>query len=261
VPDPADAAPLKHTPLYDLHRSLGARMVGFAGYEMPVQYPAGIIAEHLHTRAKAGLFDVSHMGQITLHGASAARALEALVRGDLQGLMPRRMRYTLLLNAAGGILDDLIASRVDDGVTLVVNAARKEADLAHLLANLDSAVAIEPRFERAPLGAARAASRRRPGALCRRPRPSRVHERGRRDDRRRAVRGDPFRLYRRGRVRIVDGPPRIAARVAEALLRERRWRRSASARATRCASRRGSASTAMISTRPRPRLRPASPGP
>ncbi len=149
--DPAEAAPLKHTPLYDLHRALGARMVGFAGYEMPVQYPAGIIAEHLHTRAKAGLFDVSHMGQIRLHGAAVARALEALVPGDLQGLMPRRMRYTLLLNAAGGILDDLIATRVDDGVILVVNAARREADLAHLRANLDSAVAVEPRFERALL--------------------------------------------------------------------------------------------------------------
>ena len=151
MPVPAEAAPLKHTPLYDLHRALGARMVGFAGYEMPVQYPAGIIAEHLHTRAKAGLFDVSHMGQIRLHGASAARALEALVPGDLQGLMPWRMRYTLLLNEAGGILDDLIATRVEEGVTLVVNAARKDADLAHLRANLDSAVAVEPRFARALL--------------------------------------------------------------------------------------------------------------
>src|SRR5205823_6029068 len=126
-------------------------MVGFAGYEMPVQYPAGIIAEQLHTRAKAGLFDVSHMGQIGLHGAAAARALEALVPGDLQGLLPRRMRYTLLLNAAGGILDDLIATRTDDGLMLVVNAARKDADLAHLQANLDSGVAVEPRFERALL--------------------------------------------------------------------------------------------------------------
>jgi aminomethyltransferase len=146
-----ESAPLKRTPLYDLHCALGARMVGFAGYEMPVQYPAGIIAEHLHTRAKAGLFDVSHMGQISLRGAAAARALEALVPGDLQGLAPQRMRYTLLLNAAGGILDDLIATRVDDGLMLVVNAARKEGDLAHLQANLDRAVAVEPRFERALL--------------------------------------------------------------------------------------------------------------
>ena len=147
----AEATPLKRTPLYDLHCALGARMVGFAGYEMPVQYPAGIIAEHLHTRAKVGLFDVSHMGQIGLRGTGAARALEALVPGDLQSLLPRRMRYTLLLNAAGGIRDDLIATRTDDGLMLVVNAARKEADLAHLQANLDSAVAVEPRFERALL--------------------------------------------------------------------------------------------------------------
>jgi aminomethyltransferase len=148
---PAQAAPLKHTPLYDLHRALGARMVAFAGYEMPVQYSSGIIAEHLHTRAKAGLFDVSHMGQIRLRGAAAARALEALVPGDLQGLAPQRMRYTLLLNEAGGILDDLIVTRTDDGLMLVVNAARKDDDLAHLRARLDRAVAIEPRFERALL--------------------------------------------------------------------------------------------------------------
>ncbi len=148
---PAEATPLKHTPLYDLHRALGARMVAFAGYEMPVQYPAGIIAEHLHTRAKAGLFDVSHMGQIRLHGAGAARALEALVPGDLQGLAPGRMRYTLLLNEMGGILDDLIATQIEDGLLLVVNAARKEADLAHLKAYLDRGVVVEPRFERALL--------------------------------------------------------------------------------------------------------------
>ncbi len=148
---PAEAAPLRHTPLYDLHLARGARMVAFAGYAMPVQYPSGIIAEHLHTRAKAGLFDVSHMGQIRLRGAAAARALEALVPSDLQGLAPRQMRYTLLLDEAGGILDDLIATRLDDGLLLVVNAARKEADLAHLQAHLGSAVAVEPRFERALL--------------------------------------------------------------------------------------------------------------
>jgi aminomethyltransferase len=151
VSGPAEAAPLRHTPLYDLHCALGARMVAFAGYEMPVQYPAGIIAEHLHTRAKAGLFDVSHMGQIRLHGAAAARALEALVPGDLQGLMPGRMRYTLLVDEAGGILDDLIVTREDDGLMLVVNAGGKGADLAHIEAHLDPAVAVEPRFERALL--------------------------------------------------------------------------------------------------------------
>jgi aminomethyltransferase len=143
----ADTAPLKRTPLDELHRARGARMVAFAGYEMPVQYPAGIIAEHRHTRAQAGLFDVSHMGQIRLHGAAAARALEALVPGDLQALAPGRMRYTLLLNEAGGILDDLMATRLDDGLMLVVNAARKDADFAYLAAHLDRAVTIEPRFD------------------------------------------------------------------------------------------------------------------
>ena len=151
----SSAAALRRTPLYELHRARGAKMVPFAGYEMPVQYPAGIIAEHLHTRAQAGLFDVSHMGQIWLRGAEAARALEALVPGDLQALMPRQMRYTLLLNDRGGILDDLMATRVPeeagDGLMLVVNAACKEADLAHLRAHLDRAVAIEPQFERALL--------------------------------------------------------------------------------------------------------------
>ena len=130
-------------------------MVPFAGYEMPVQYPAGIIAEHLHTRAQAGLFDVSHMGQIRLYGADAARALEALVPGDLQALTPQRMRYTLLLNEKGGIHDDLMVTRVakeaGGGLMLVVNAACKEADLAHLQARLDRAVTIEPQFERALL--------------------------------------------------------------------------------------------------------------
>ena len=149
--DPAATAPLRHTPLYELHLARGARMVPFAGYQMPVQYPTGIIAEHLHTRAQAGLFDVSHMGQVRLHGAAAARALEALVPGDLQALGPQRMRYTLLLNETGGILDDLMATRVEDGLMLVVNAACKEADLAHLEQRLDRAVAIEPRFERALL--------------------------------------------------------------------------------------------------------------
>jgi aminomethyltransferase len=146
-----EAAPLRRTPLYDLHRARGARMVGFAGYEMPVQYPPGIIAEHLHTRTQAGLFDVSHMGQIRLHGAAVASALEALVPGDLQALAPQRMRYTLLLNEAGGILDDLMVTRLEDGLMLVVNAARKEADLTHLKAHLDPAIRIEPRFERALL--------------------------------------------------------------------------------------------------------------
>jgi aminomethyltransferase len=148
---PAAAAPLKRTPLYTLHRELGARMVPFAGYEMPVHYPTGILAEHLHTRSQAGLFDVSHMGQMRLAGADPIGALEALVPSDLQALAPMRMRYTLLLNGQAGILDDLMATRLEEGVFLVVNAARKEADLAHLRDRLASAATIEPLRDRALL--------------------------------------------------------------------------------------------------------------
>jgi aminomethyltransferase len=146
-----DIAPLKRTPLYPLHRSLGARMVPFAGYEMPVQYPAGILAEHLHTRAQAGLFDVSHMGQLRLAGTDPAAALEALVPGDLRALASMRMRYSLLLNDAGGILDDLMATRLDDGWFLVVNATCKEADLAHLRDRLGGGATVEPLEDRALL--------------------------------------------------------------------------------------------------------------
>jgi aminomethyltransferase len=119
-------------------------MVPFAGYEMPVQYPSGILAEHLHTRSQAGLFDVSHMGQIRLAGAGCVAALESLVPGDLEALRPMRMRYTLLLNEAGGILDDLMVTRLGDGFFLVVNAATKETDLAHLRGRLGTRASIEP---------------------------------------------------------------------------------------------------------------------
>ena len=135
-----NTAPLKRTALYSLHLSLGAKMVPFAGWEMPVQYPAGIIAEHLHTRAQAGLFDVSHMGQLRLAGADSAAALETLVPGDIAGLARHRMRYTLLLNDAGGILDDVMATRLDDGLFVVVNAATRDADLALLRDRLGSTV-------------------------------------------------------------------------------------------------------------------------
>ena len=145
------AAPLKRTALYALHRELGARMVPFAGYEMPVQYPTGILAEHLHTRSQAGLFDVSHMGQIRLAGAGCVAALEQLVPGDLETLAPLRMRYTLFLNEAGGILDDLMVTRLPDGLFLVVNAACKEADLAHLRDHLGTSASIEPLADRALL--------------------------------------------------------------------------------------------------------------
>jgi glycine cleavage system T protein (aminomethyltransferase) len=145
---------LKHTPLYDLHVRLGARMVPFAGYEMPVQYPTGIIKEHLHTRAAAGLFDVSHMGQIALRPRSgriidAARALEALVPADVLSLAQGRQRYAFFTNDFGGVLDDLMVSNQGDHFTLVVNAARKDADEAHLRAHLSASCVVEAMSDRA----------------------------------------------------------------------------------------------------------------
>ena len=127
------------TALHDLHLELGARMVPFAGYLMPVQYPASILTEHRQTRASAGLFDVSHMGQIVLPGplAPAAAALERLVPGDIAGLVPGGQRYTLLTNEAGGVRDDLMVTNAGDHLFLIVNAACKEADVAHLRAHLD----------------------------------------------------------------------------------------------------------------------------
>jgi len=121
---------LKITPLHALHKALGARLVPFAGYDMPVQYPAGILKEHEQCRTKAALFDVSHMGQAEIRGAEADAALEALVPGDIAGLGRDRMRYTQFTNEAGGILDDLMVTRRADRLFLVVNAARKEHDFA-----------------------------------------------------------------------------------------------------------------------------------
>ncbi len=147
---------LARTPLDALHRALGARMVPFAGYEMPVQYRDGIVAEHLHTRAHAGLFDVSHMGQALILPARAgedpAVALERLMPGDIRGLKPGRQRYSMLLNDAGGIIDDLMVARQDapDGrLFLVVNAARKEGDFALLAERLGDAIRIERLEDRA----------------------------------------------------------------------------------------------------------------
>ena len=152
-PDPAAAAApvLQRTALHGLHLALGAKMVPFAGYDMPVQYPDGIIAEHQHTRAQAGLFDVSHMGQLRLTGDDVAAALEALVPGDLRALQPGEMRYTLLTNDVGGILDDLIVTNGGDHLFVVVNAGRKAADLIHLRALLPNRIAIEPLSDRALL--------------------------------------------------------------------------------------------------------------
>jgi aminomethyltransferase len=147
-------APLRRTPLYALHVRLGARMVPFAGYEMPLQYPGGIIAEHLHTRAAASLFDVSHMGQIVVRPRSgriedAGRALETLVPGDILGLAPGRQRYTLLTNDAGGVRDDIMVSHQHDHLAVVANAATKEADEAHLRTSLGDTCEVTMPADRA----------------------------------------------------------------------------------------------------------------
>ena len=127
---------LRRTPLYALHLDLGARMVPFAGYEMPVQYPMGVMGEHTHTRNAAGLFDVSHMGQVTLRGPDAGLALERLVPVDVAGLADGRQRYAMFTNETGGILDDLMVANRGDHLFLVVNAACKADDIAHLRAHL-----------------------------------------------------------------------------------------------------------------------------
>ena len=144
-----EATSLK-TPLHALHIELGARMSPFAGYEMPIQYPAGVLAEHLHTRKGAGLFDVSHMGQALIEGgdhAAVAAFLESLCPADLLNLAPGRQRYTQLLNETGGIVDDLMVTRppgAEGGLRLVVNASRKEVDFALIRESLPSGVRLTP---------------------------------------------------------------------------------------------------------------------
>lgn len=138
---PVDDPALKSLPLDGLHRRLGARMVPFAGHAMPIQYE-GIVAEHLWTRAHAGLFDVSHMGQLMVEGDDAARWLETLAPGDFKALPPGRMRYSLLLADDGGILDDLMVTNSGKGFYLVVNGATKDADVAHMMARRPSGIAL-----------------------------------------------------------------------------------------------------------------------
>jgi aminomethyltransferase len=145
---------LKRTPLHALHVARGGKMVPFAGYEMPVQYATGVLREHLHTRQSAGLFDVSHMGQIALSPKSgriedAALALERLVPQDIVAVAPGRQRYAQFTNDLGGILDDLMVANFGSHLFLVVNAACKTEDEAHLRANLSDACIIEPLPDRA----------------------------------------------------------------------------------------------------------------
>jgi aminomethyltransferase len=145
---------LKRTPLHALHVSGGGKMVPFAGYDMPVQYSSGVLREHLHTRSSAGLFDVSHMGQIALRPKSgkiehAALALERLVPQDILAVAPGRQRYAQFTNHAGGLLDDLMVANFGDHLFLVVNAACKAEDEAHLRAHLSDSCIIEPLPDRA----------------------------------------------------------------------------------------------------------------
>ena len=143
--------PLLKTPLHALHTELGARLVPFAGYEMPVQYAGGLIAEHRHTREAAGLFDVSHMGQLRLVGADAAAALETLMPVDVLGLGVDRQRYGLLLSDEGSILDDLMFVNRGDHLFLIVNGACKQADIAHIQARIGDRCRVEPMPEQALL--------------------------------------------------------------------------------------------------------------
>lgn len=137
------------TPLHDLHLELGGKMVEFAGWQLPVHYPAGIMAEHRHCRDAAALFDVSHMGQVLVHGAGAAEAFERLVPGNIIGIGVDRLRYTLFTNDRGGVLDDLIVGRIQGGLFVVVNAACREADLRLLRAALEPEHPVEELEDRA----------------------------------------------------------------------------------------------------------------
>ncbi len=145
------ATALHQTPLHDLHLELGAKMVEFAGYSMPVSYPAGVIAEHRHCRESAALFDVSHMGQVRLVGDDAARALESLVPVDVCGLGLGQQRYGYFTNASGGLLDDLMITRREDDLLLVVNAGCKDADIRHLVTHIGHRCTVQPMPERALL--------------------------------------------------------------------------------------------------------------
>ncbi len=147
----APPEPLLKTPLNDLHVELGARMVAFAGYSMPVQYPAGLMAEHLHTRSAASLFDVSHMGQLRLVGPDAAAALESLMPVDVIDLAVGKQRYGLLLNDDGGIIDDLMFFNRGDDIFIIVNGACKTGDIAHLQQNIGARCDVIPMPEMALL--------------------------------------------------------------------------------------------------------------
>ena len=146
-----DKEPLLKTALYDLHVSLGAKMVPFAGYAMPVSYPMGIVKEHQHTRSGAGLFDVSHMGQVRLSGENAAVAMEKLVPVDIVELGEMKQRYALFTNEQGGVMDDLMVTNAGDHLFVVVNAGCKDQDIQHMQLNIGQDCEIEVLEDRALL--------------------------------------------------------------------------------------------------------------
>lgn len=160
------ASTLQQTALHSLHVELGAKMVPFAGYDMPVQYPLGVKKEHLHTRAAAGLFDVSHMGQVRLSGDGVVDALSALLPQDVAGLAESRQRYSLLLNEQGGILDDLMLANRGDDYLAVVNAACKHDDLAWMRRHLPASVTCELLPEQSLLALQGPQARAVLGRLC-----------------------------------------------------------------------------------------------
>ena len=251
-----DLGPLKRTPLHDLHLSLGAKMVPFAGYEMPVQYPAGVLKEHLHTRQKAGLFDVSHMGQIALRAQSgapedAALALERAVPQDILAVPAGRQRYAQFTNAAGGILDDLMVANFGDHLFLVVNASCKAADEAHLCNELSDVCTIEPLPNRALLALQGPKAETVLAKLCADAPSMRFMDCGPRQ-----VAGFDCFVSRSGYTGEDGFEISVPAEQAERLAK-RCWKmatccRSGLVRATACASRPGFAFMAMTST-PRPR--------
>ena len=255
----ATAAPLKQTPLHSLHLALGAKMVAFAGYEMPLQYPTGILNEHLHTRSEAGLFDVSHMGQLRLAGGDPVKALEALVPGDLLALASLQMRYTLLLNDEGGILDDLMVTRLDGGLFLVVNAARREADLAQLRTRLGRSTTIELLEDQALLALQGPAAVTVLSGFC-----EDIAQLGFMTATETTLAGYKCLVTRSGYTGEdwfeISLPAAGAAAVAEMLLARPEVRPIPSAPVIRCPPRLVSASMGMTSTRRRPRSRRPSPG-
>jgi aminomethyltransferase len=220
--DHSSQEPLKTTPLEALHIARGAKMVGFAGYNMPVNYPLGVLKEHLHTRTAAGLFDVSHMGQAVLAGEGVDKALETLVPGDVTGLQPGQIRYTMLTTPEGGIIDDLMVSRPaepgkENKLFLVVNAGCKERDFAHIAARLGEKYTLK-RYDDAALlalqgpKAAEVLARFIPAAATMNFMTTCVDK----------LAGVPVRLFRSGYTGEdgyeISVPAAEAARIAEALL-------------------------------------------